>query len=437
MMLKMKKASLVTAVLLCLVLVMAACGKTPSKTSDESSISAVSSKVASAPAEKIKLKFYGKIVEYTSGEPMAKALQDTFKDKYELETIQVDWANLEQVIRTGIASGAPADVYEFWPTQLKKFVDAKMCLDLTPYLDADGGAWKKSFIPAALDAGKYDSKNYGVPLNSNFAIMYANADLLAKAGVTVPNVWTWEEFNQASKLIKEKSAVFPLVISQDLISWIPRFGMASVSLKAGNKPDDFNTGKVDFTASIFVDALKSIKAYNSAQYMYPGKGSITQKRDEAKAAFIQGKAAILGEVSSFASGIAKESKFKLVTLPWPSMGNKSNAESGNTAGYDGLFIPANAAHPEASVELLKAFLGKDIIKIHADNGYAPCTVGLEISDPIIKSLVDLSSGMVTNSGDLNTINAKVADYVVKLMMPDLCLANKSEVDILKKIESLK
>jgi len=440
-MLRMKKVSLIISVVLCLALVMTACGSSKSNTAEKSSVAAVTTATATsapapAPAEKIKLRFYGKIVEYTSGEAMCKALQDKFKDKYEIEAIQVDWGNLEKIVRTGIASGDPADVYQWWPTQLKKFVDSKMCLDLTPYLEADSGAWKNTFVPSALDSGKYDGKYYGLPEDSNFAIMYANADLFEKAGVAIPSVWTWDEFVQASKTIKEKAGVFPFVVTSDLIAWMPRFGMASASMKAGIKSEDLSTGKVDFTAAYFTDVLKNIKSYNAAEYIYPGKGSITQKRDEAKAAFIQGKVAILAEVSSFAAVIAKDAKFKLTAIPWPSMGNKSNAENGDKSDFDGLFVPANAAHPDASVELLKAFYSPEIMKIHADNGYAPCVKGVEISSPVIKSLVDISGGMSSTTGDPININAKMNDYFTKMLMADLCLANTSEANIMKKITEL-
>lgn len=433
-MLRMKKVSLIIVVVLCFALAMTACNST-SGTTEKSTAAAAT---ATAPAEKIKLKFYGKIVEYTSGEAMCKALQDKFKDKYEIEMIQVDWGNLEKIVRTGIASGDPADVYQWWPTQLKKFIDSQMCLDLTPYLEADSGAWKNTFVPSALDSGKYDGKYYGLPEDSNFAIMYANADLFEKAGVAIPSVWTWDEFVQASKAIKEKAGVFPFVVSSEsnLIAWLPRFGMASASMKAGIKSEDLSTGKVDFTAAYFTDVLKNLKDYNAAQYLYPGKGSITQKRDEAKAAFIQGKVAILAEVSSFAAVIAKDAKFKLTAIPWPSMGNKSNAENGDKSDFDGLFVPANAAHPDASVELLKAFYSPEIMKIHADNGYAPCVKGVEISDPVIKALVDISGGMSSTTGDPTNINAKMNDYFSKMLMADLCLANTSEANIMKKIAEL-
>ena len=391
-----------------------------------------------AVAKKIKLTFYGKIVEYTSGEPMCKALQKKFEDKYDIDAVQVDWGNLEKIVRTGIASGDPADVYQWWPTQLRKFVDSKMCLDLTPYLEADSGAWKNTFIPSALDSGKYDGKYYGLPEDSNFAIIYANADLFNKAGVAIPSVWTWDEFVKASALIKEKAGVFPFVVSAEsnLSCWLARFGMASESMKAGIKAEDLSAGKVDFTASYFTDVLKKLKAYNSAEYLYPGQGSVSQKRDEAKVAFLQGKVAMLAEVSSFASGIAKDAKFKLTAIPWPSMGNKTNAENGDKSDFDGLFVPANAKHPEASVELLKAFYGTDIMKIHADNGYAPCIQGVQLTNPVIKSLVGISGGMSSTPGDPININAKVNDYFSKMLMPDLCLTNVSEVDIMKKIAEL-
>ena len=118
------------------------------------------------------------------------------------------------------------------------------------------------------------------------------------------------------------------------------------------------------------------------------------------------------------------------------MGNKSNAQNGDKSDFDGLFVPVNAAYPDASVELLKAFYSPEIMKIHADNGYVPCIQGVQINDQVIKSLVDISGGMSSTPGDPININAKVNDYFSNMLMAELCLSNTSEADIMKKIAEL-
>ena len=61
--------------------------------------------------EKTKIKFYGECIEYTSGPKMVDALIEKLGDTYNIERIQIDWSNLDKVIRTGIASGDPCDLY--------------------------------------------------------------------------------------------------------------------------------------------------------------------------------------------------------------------------------------------------------------------------------------------------------------------------------------
>ncbi|WP_338044767.1 hypothetical protein [Paenibacillus periandrae] len=63
---------------------------------------------------------------------MLEKLKADFKGKYDIQTIPVDWGNLEKVVKTGIASGQPADIYAYWPNNLKTMIDSKMVTDLTP-----------------------------------------------------------------------------------------------------------------------------------------------------------------------------------------------------------------------------------------------------------------------------------------------------------------
>lgn len=145
---------------------------------------------AAQPAEKKNIKFYGKIVEYASGEATCLKLEELIKDRYQIESLQVDWGNLAQVIRTGIASGAPCDIYNYWPMYIRTFSDVDMCLDLTPYLDADNGAWRSTFDENMLSLGTVDGKIYGVPTTPNFSWMIANVELFKQAGMAAPRAPT-------------------------------------------------------------------------------------------------------------------------------------------------------------------------------------------------------------------------------------------------------
>ncbi|MDG0791555.1 extracellular solute-binding protein [Cohnella ginsengisoli] len=374
--------------------------------------------------------FYGKIVEYTSGEKMVAAMQDQLKDKYEIDSIQVDWANLEKVVKTGIASGSPADVYEFWPQNMKTFVTAQQALDLTPYLEANGGEWKNAFNQTLLDLGKYDGKYYAVPLGSNFSVVYVNKDIFDKAGVEVPTEWTWDKFLEASKAIKDKAGVYPFAIGKDLQNWLARNGVMSLGVSEG-KQDALAAGEVPATDAIFSTVLKNIKDLYDKQYWYPGKGALTISRDEAKAAFYQGKVAMLAEVSADARGIISGAQgLNVAVASWPSMGDK-NAVLG---GADGLFIPANAKDKDASVELLKSYLSADVQKIHADEGYAAANVNVQVSDPVVQSIMQLSADV--QAKEFYNLGPKISDFFDKELISSYVLGS-SESDVLGKLEKLR
>ena len=47
----------------------------------------------------------------TSQEPIWNSIKEKLSDRYEIELLEVDTENLDTVIKTGIASGEPADIY--------------------------------------------------------------------------------------------------------------------------------------------------------------------------------------------------------------------------------------------------------------------------------------------------------------------------------------
>lgn len=433
----MRKTLIIISAVLSFALLLSACGGTAVKPADTVKADASTQAPAQetkqeAPKEAVKIKFYAKIVEFTSAEPMIKSLQDHFKDQYVIEPIQVDWANLEKVVKTGIASGDPADIYQFWPQNMKSFVDAKQALDLTPYLEANGGKWKNTFSQGLLDMGKYDGKYYGVPLSANFSLFYVNTDLFDKAGIKVPEKWTWDEFVAACKTIKEKTGVFPFAVGKDLQNWLARNGNLSLAKSAG-KLEDMAAGKVEGTDPIFATTMKNIKALYDAQYWYPGKGALTISRDEVRAAFNQGKIAMMAEVASEVKKIvdaAKAANVKIASTSWPSMGK----DSAVLGGCDGLFVPANGKHTEDAVKILQYWLGADLQKIHAAEGFATANAKVEVSDPVTKGIVALAGDVYPK--EFYNFGPKITDYYDKTLIAEYILG-KSDKDVLANIEKLR
>lgn len=427
---------LTLAVVLCLMVVFTGCGGGNNNTAtsnngenstvDDTSSDQSAENSDNLPAEKVEVNFYGKIVEYASGEPMIQKMQELLPE-LDINAIQVDWSNLLTVLKTGITAGNPPDVAVYWPNAMKPFVDANQALDLTPYLEEDGGAWKNSFVPALLDQGKYDGKYYAVPIDANYGIVYANVELFEQAGIEVPKEWSWDEFVSVSKQLKDQG-IEPFTICSDLNMWFFRNGLVSLAASQ-DKLEDLNAGKIQATDEIFSSALQNIKEYYDAGYWYPGAGALTTSRDEAKAQFLQGKVAMLGEVSALFGTISGEASFKTVAVEWPHMG-EVNIFNGAT---DGLFIPVNASHPEEAVKMLKAFTGEQVQQIHADAGFITTNKNVSSSDPNIQLMAQFGEHAATNP--FFSSSAKIDTYTKRELTSEYIVSN-GEVG-LDKLEELR
>ncbi|MEI8200171.1 MAG: extracellular solute-binding protein [Eubacteriales bacterium] len=376
---------------------------------------AATTAAATTAGEKKNIKFYGKIVEYTGGPEACDKMQEILKDKYNIESLQVDWGNLEKVIRTGIASGQPCDVYEYWTQAIKPFAVDGMALDLTPYLEADGGAWKNTLNQAGLSSATIDGKTYAVPITSNFSLFLANKDLLDANGITIPENWTWDQFLTFCQQCQDKG-IFPIGHNSDNRQgdWFIRNGLLSAAVSAG-KEVAMQNGEIPATDAIFTDVLTNVKNIYDAGYVYPGEGAVTVKLDEVKAAFYQGKTALMSSVSAGAAATAAEAPFKTVVIPWPSMG-KTNAVLG---GCDGLFIPSNVADPEAAVEVLKTYTSAEVQSIMAEGGIPVANTQVVASNPITQKAIDISSAVYPF--EFISLNTKLNEYSFNTSLSDLIL----------------
>ncbi|MFV0342537.1 MAG: ABC transporter substrate-binding protein [Anaerocolumna sp.] len=372
------------------------------------------------------IKVYGKVIEYTSGPMMTDALTEKLKDKYNIEAIQVDWANQDTVIRTGIASGEPCDIYNYEPGRMFNFAD--MAVDLKPYLDADP-EWKAQFNESALEAGTIDGKILNVPWESNFSTILANKTKLDELGITIPESWTMDEFLEVCKSIKDSGA-FPFANATDLgrAGWLYRNAMLSVVVGEG-RYEDYIKGQVPLNESESKIALEATKILYDKGYMYPGEGAVTVKNDEIKAAFYQGDLLIMPEIAAGAKVTAAAADFEVVTVPWPAAGNTPAIHG----VYNGFFIPKNCADIDAAVEVLKVLTSPEIQKIHADEGYIPANVKVEVTEPFVKTVVAQSKDLYSPE---DPASVEMTDYRANYLLPELILGGSVD-EVADKLESLR
>lgn len=418
-MLFFKKRIWVLISAICLALFVSACG------GGSSSPSGVSDGAAN---EKTKLTLMIAWPDDSNGKVEEELVAKHFADKYDITFKTVD-NNIQKTIKTTIASGEPVDLAFYWPNQMETFVNADMALDLTPYLEANNSEWKNTFIDGILDGATYDGKIYAVPNQSVYPLMEVNKDILEQAGVTLSDQPTWDEFKQALVTIKEKTGITPLGLQKDWASWPVRELLHSV-WPDDAKLQEWSKGQIPFTDPNVVKVFDEVKELYDKELIYPGKGALTTTLDQVNVAFKAGKIAIKADTNLLAAKSVKDSGLKNIQIiSWPQIGSNTKVMGGS----NGYMIPANAKHPEASVEVLKYLTSVEVLQ-HRANAGSPVTVkGVTSTDPNYE-LYNRDAGNFYSAKEILTLSPKLDDYIANKMPANYIF---NGMDSLKELDTLR
>ncbi|MBX3081385.1 MAG: sugar ABC transporter substrate-binding protein [Anaerolineae bacterium] len=128
---------------------------------------------------------------------IVKAFEEANPDvKVEVKTAA--YADYFTLLQTDIGSGAAPDVFELNYENFVTYAANNTMLDLSGKVSADA-----PFYPAALKAFSYDGKQYALPETFSTVLLFYNADLFDKAGVSYPTEeWTWTDAMEAAKKIR-------------------------------------------------------------------------------------------------------------------------------------------------------------------------------------------------------------------------------------------
>ncbi|WP_343247061.1 ABC transporter substrate-binding protein [Diplocloster hominis] len=380
--------------------------------------------------EKTKVVCYVVSTSTTSQEPIWNAVKEKFADRYEIELLEVDTENLDTVIKTGIASGEPADIYFKQGQYLKTYVDAGQALDLTPYLTENDSEWLNTLDQSLMEVGKYDGKYYSIPFTGVYGNFYYNADLLKEAGIEIPAEWTWEQFMEVCGQIDEKTEVYPYAICGLCNDFMTRNALLSLSNDAGTI-EAWGNGEIAATDPLLKECLEQTKELYDKGYWYPKDGAMITTRDEVIAAFHQEKVAIIGDVNAVSGMVSEGCDFNIGIAAWP----KAGSENISLGGADAYFIPSNAQHPDEAVEILKEFTSAGMQQIHADYGFAPVNINVTSSDPLVKQFAELKTKIY--GSELMYISTEMTAFWQDVLIEDYCLETSTVEDLLNQMEALR
>jgi len=346
-----------------------------------------------APAKPVKIVWW-----HISTQDNHKALFQKFADDYTalhpnvtIEITVLENEAFKSKLTTVMQGGEPPDIFQSWGGGvMNEYATAGLLKDITPDLDADGGAWRNTFATGALGVYSYKGKNYGVPWDMGMIGWWYNKDLFAQAGIQAPPA-TWTELLADVKALKAKG-ITPIALGGG-DKWPGMHMWAYLVTRIGGKANFegalLRTGS--FTDAPFVEAGKKIQELLALQPFQDGFLAATYG-DEATV-MGNGKAAmeLMGQwapaVEQGNSADKKGIGDKLGFFPFPMVEGGAGAITDAVGGGNGFAVGKNAS-PEA-VDFVKFMTSAENQAALAKIGVAiPVVKGGEVglSDPLMIQL---------------------------------------------------
>jgi multiple sugar transport system substrate-binding protein len=217
----MKKLNVIISLVLSMVLVLAACSSTPTKTTQDNTTAPATDAATTAPSteaptaapqgkESITFMHWDGGAAKDSMEKAVKGFMDQNPNiNVKLEFVPRDM--YDQKLNALITAGSPPDVSYVSEGVSVPWGMKGTLTDLTPFIDLDPEL-KGNLVASYSNAGK----TYGVMTTAEIMLMFYNKKLFADAGIEVPSAdaakpWTWDQFlDAARKLTTDSSGKHPV-----------------------------------------------------------------------------------------------------------------------------------------------------------------------------------------------------------------------------------
>jgi raffinose/stachyose/melibiose transport system substrate-binding protein len=289
--------------------------------------------------------------------------------KVEISNVEPDAYKTK--IKVALGGADTPDIYFVWSGEkmLHSFVRGGNCLDLTPYLDADGGEWRQRIVPASLQPYVYDNKTWGVPYLLQCTFMFYNKDLLAKNGVEVPK--TWDDLIAACKKLKA-AGVTPIALG-NLKKW-PAHHYACCLFQRLMGQDAVMAqydpmGPGDYKDPGWVKSLQMFDDFQKQGFFNPSPNGVD--RDDSRVLFYTEKAAMFytgtWDFSQFSEGGPAPSAFwsKWDFVNFPAVTGGKGEQDALEGSPDGYVVSSKTKNPELAVAFLKYMTSVEVAKAFA------------------------------------------------------------------------
>ncbi len=196
---------LICSILLLTTVFMAGCGRNQSDGQSQTSGNAQASENAQITLN---------VMTWDGSDNLVKQIFDktisSFKASHNNATINlqnVDYNDYFTKLQTQLAAGSPPDVYELGESDINKYWNKGLLIDLTPYTTGKNKMDMSDFYPNVLQVVEQEGKLPGIPVGPATYAIYYNKKMFDEAQVQYPaSGWTWDDFRDtAIKLTKTEN----------------------------------------------------------------------------------------------------------------------------------------------------------------------------------------------------------------------------------------
>ncbi|HTN57164.1 MAG TPA: sugar ABC transporter substrate-binding protein [Protaetiibacter sp.] len=297
-------------------------------------------------------------------------LFEVFRAEYpdiELNAVGIpadDWSAFSTTVATRLAGGQPIDIIQVATEGQRTFASKDVLADLAPFIEQD-----KDFVedywsdisPRLREFNqKYASGPNGetifIPGGYNVMGMYLNKDLFEQAGVPLPvnGNWTWDEFYESAKKIKEATGAYIIGADADyfraVMPWLTTNGASTFN-------EDWT--KATYNSPAAVEAVTFARKL-IAEGLAPEPGG----QFDIAAAYSQGQlAAVNGGRYIVPYVQALDMVDSTVYVNWP-----TNTTNGTPVGWDAWNITKKSEHKQAAWTFIKFLMSKQAAEYFAGIG---------------------------------------------------------------------
>ena len=258
------------------------------------------------------------------------------------------------------AAGTPADIGIVGYSYLNMMVESGNAMDLTPFIQKDPLFKNDSLFPAMFDLGKYQGKQYMIPVATSTPVMMVNKDLFNAVGLNPNNPpKSWAEAEVAAQKLADRGYIGTLWAWTITGNWI----FQTMIENAGGKLASPDSSVIMFNQEPGIATMTYLQ-----NLVKKGLMPVTDQRFET---YATGRLGMMIESSFQRETIPGRTNFETILAPVPT---RTGAEPMLPAGgYGVMMFAQDPKKQEAAWKFLRFFTEETVGWIIGEQsgGYTP------------------------------------------------------------------